>query len=162
MAEERVMFRTAVFIVVRNDEGQILLQQRAGTDYMPGYYDVPSGHIEANESFAAAAVRELAEETCLQVNESNLELLSVSRNDLDYPYINIMFEAKRWSGEPTIGEPHKCTAMQFFAVDNLPEKCTLAVRLLEQQDFRFSPKMPYVTQASYVTIMGEAFSLAEQ
>ena len=61
-----------VFIVVWDEHGRILLHQRAGTDWLPGYWDFPSGHVEPGESFAQAAARELSEETSLSVRQQDL------------------------------------------------------------------------------------------
>lgn len=154
-----VAFRAAIFVLIRDGQGRVLLQKRAGTDYMPGYYDLPSGHVEAGESLTAAAARELAEEVGLHVDERDLRLLHVGLNDLDYPYLNVAFEATMWKGEPTIGEPHKCSAIGFFDPGQLPDKCTLAVRLLERSGFRLSTDVPYVDITAYESIMDEPFQL---
>ncbi len=46
MADKRFMTRQAVFVVLRNGNGEVLLQQRANTGYLDGYWDLPSGHVE--------------------------------------------------------------------------------------------------------------------
>jgi len=105
---QRTDFRLAVFVVIRDDAGRVLLQRRAGTEFMNGYYDFPSGHVDTGESFTEAAIRELAEETGLIVDESDLEVLHLNQNYLDLPYINVVFNAKKWSGTPQILESDKC------------------------------------------------------
>lgn len=52
------------------------------TSYRPGLLDLPGGAIERGERAAAAAVRELAEETGLVVAETALE----APVDLDFPF----------------------------------------------------------------------------
>lgn len=147
--------RPAVLVIIRNEHGEILLQQRAGTHYMDGYYDFPSGHVEDQESVKAAAVRELAEETGLIVQEKDLRLVHLNQNFLDTPYINFTFVADKWQGEPSICEPDKCSDIGFFAPDNLPAKCTLNVRLNEQSGFSDELTYSLVTPASYEQIMHE-------
>ena len=52
--------------VVRDARGRILLVQR-GTEPGRGLWSVPGGRVEAGESTAQAAVREVAEETGLRI-----------------------------------------------------------------------------------------------
>ncbi|MGB4967042.1 MAG: NUDIX domain-containing protein [Candidatus Saccharimonadales bacterium] len=152
-------FRAAVFAMVFDDQGRVLLHQRAGTEFLPGYWDFPSGHVE-DESFTMAVVRELGEETSLVTLEADIELAYLGINVLDQPYINAVYRVKKWSGQPHITEPHKCTGMQFFALTELPEKLTLGVRLMAAQNFE---TRPYGTRrvdlTDYEILMGEPFTL---
>lgn len=148
----------AVFVIIRNEEGQILLHRRQNSTYLNGYYDFPSGRVDLNESFQAAAARELAEETGLTARAENMRLVHLSQNMLDFPYVNVLFLANLWLGTPVIMESNKCDDMQFFAVDNLPVKCTLAVRLAEQNDFSSELTLSYVDPTEYERIMGEIFT----
>lgn len=151
------LFRAAVFIIVRDDQGGVLLHRRAGTGYMDGYYDFPCGHVEPGESFTQAAVRELQEETGLIANESDLSLRHINQNYLDYPYINVAFDVNAWWGTPRIMEPDRCDDMQFFALDVLPEKCSLGVRDIERSGFSGSPTMSKVTLADFEALVGVPF-----
>jgi len=152
--EERAMFRAAVFVIIRDEEGRVLLQRRACTGFMDGYYDFPSGHVDAGESFIEAAVRELAEETGLLAQEKDLEVLHINQNYLDNPYINIVFAAKKWNGTPEILEHDKCDEQQFFALDALPEKCTLAVRYVEQAGWTGGPHLSKITPVEFQKLIG--------
>lgn len=158
MTEQRVTFRVAVFMVVRDERGRVLLHRRANTGYMDGYYDFPSGHVDAGEGFAASAVRELREETSLRTDESSLQLKHLSINHTDVPYINAVFDVGRWQGTPRIMEPGKCDDMQFFAVDELPEKCTLAVRYIERAGFDVVGQTSYIDQAEFERLVGVPYT----
>jgi ADP-ribose pyrophosphatase YjhB (NUDIX family) len=113
----------AVFIAVFDKESRILLQRRYNTGYMDGFYDFPSGHVEANESLKDSAVRELKEETSLLVSPDFLQLLHINQNNSDEqnPYINFVFLAQEYEGNPYICEPHKCDDLGFFALNSLPQ-----------------------------------------
>lgn len=150
----RILFRAAVFILVWDAAGRVLLQRRANTGFMDGYYDFPSGHVDAGESFAEAAVRELAEETGLRADEVDLEVLHINQNYLDFPYFNIVFTAKKWSGSPAITEPDKCDDQQFFPVDALPEKCTLAVRDVARAGWAGGPHLSRITPGDFQELIG--------
>lgn len=135
-----------------------MLQQRANTGYLDGYYDFPSGHVEDKESIRTAAVRELAEESGLTVREEDLRLVHINQNFHDTPYVNFAFVADKWEGEPSVCEPEKCSDSQFFAPADLPEKCTLNVRLNERAGFGNNLTYSLVTLENYEQIMHEPFA----
>lgn len=67
-----------VIVFVLNDNNEVLLQKRsANKKHFPNKWTVLSGHVEDfDESFEAAAVRELKEEIGLNVNISELKYLA--------------------------------------------------------------------------------------
>ena len=67
-----------VIVFVLNDKNEVLLQKRsANKKHFPNKWTVLSGHVEDfDESFEAAAVRELKEEIGLNVNISELKYLA--------------------------------------------------------------------------------------
>lgn len=123
------MVTPAVFVALVDGQDRVLLHRRANTGYMDGYYDFPSGHLEPSETIAEGALRELKEEVGVSVDPQHLRLVHVNHNDAqnDHPYINFMFRADKWTGEPVICEPEKCDDLGFFALDN-PPKVTPQVR----------------------------------
>jgi 8-oxo-dGTP diphosphatase len=131
----------AVFVVIRNERGEILLQQRANTEYLNGYWDFPSGHVEYGESLHESAVRETKEEVGLEISSTDLALIHIEQFYVDRDYINYTFEAAKWSGTPIVGEPEKCSAIRWFAADALPDKCVNAVRANEHT--KFSRELTY-------------------
>lgn len=153
----RERFYAAVFVIVYNDKGEVLLQQRAGSGYMDGYYDFPSGHIDPNEGLRIAASRELSEETGLFVREEDLTLVHVNQNFFDRPYLNYTFVADKWQGDPVIGEPDKCTELGFFDVNKLPAKCTPAVRVVERAAFSRELTYSIVRLNDFPDLMGESY-----
>lgn len=59
-------FAVAAAILV---DGKILLAKRDAGDFMGGFWELPGGHLEENENLFDALVREIAEETNLEVVE---------------------------------------------------------------------------------------------
>ena len=53
--------------VIRHD-GHVLLLQRPEDDFMGGIFELPSGKVEAGETLDAALIREVKEETGLDVS----------------------------------------------------------------------------------------------
>lgn len=151
---ERHTVNVAVFVILQNVADQVLLQRRCNTNYLDGHYDFSAtGHMERGETIKQCAVREAKEEIGVDIAESDLTLVHINQNDIDVPYCNFTFMCKTWQGEPTICEPDKCDDLQFFALDNLPEKCTLNVRANEAEGFPTELSYSYVDPANYALLM---------
>jgi 8-oxo-dGTP diphosphatase len=103
-------------IIVR--QGLVLLGQRRGS-HGAGSWALPGGHLEFGEAVDECAVREVREETGLEVRD-------VSRG----PYSSDIFEGKHYvtlfvvahiaTGEPRLLEPEKCSQWQWFRWSELP------------------------------------------
>jgi 8-oxo-dGTP diphosphatase len=113
----------AVYVVLERNNS-ILLLKRQNTGYRDGQYTVPSGHKEAGETPSQAALRELFEETGVAVNEQQLQYMhTLYRFDPtgEKDYIDIFFRCTDFTGEAKNTEPHKCSAIEWFSYNNLPE-----------------------------------------
>ena len=130
MADERALFRSAVFVMLLNEDNKVWLQRRMDTGYMDGHLDFLSGHIDPGESPLEAAVREVLEESTVVINPNSLRLVHVNLNMYDVPYINFTYATHDWQGVPQIGEPHKCSEAGFYSLDELNDNVTLNVQLL--------------------------------
>ncbi|MGW0860267.1 NUDIX domain-containing protein [Streptomyces sp. NPDC002690] len=146
MLESVDRFTTVVHVhtVVRQD-GQLLLSRRALQLPGGGWWQLPGGHLNADESVVAGAIRELAEETGVVVETRDLAFrhLMHHRNRAGASRVSVFFEALRWSGEPRNMEPDRCCRIGFFAEDELP-----------------SPLLPQVAGALTALRDGTAFSVA--
>jgi len=103
---------------------EVLLQQRGDVPFMAGHWAAgAAGHVEDGETAPVAALREAAEE--LGLTGVDLELLTtMQRRHSDAPIdqrVDFLFTARRWAGEPRIMETAKATALDWFALDALPE-----------------------------------------
>jgi 8-oxo-dGTP diphosphatase len=67
----------AVVGVLRNKNQEILIAQRQKAQFMGGFWELPGGKIEANESPEQTISRELKEELGIQVNQVNLHQTKV-------------------------------------------------------------------------------------
>jgi len=156
---ERFMTRQAVFVIVYNDKNEILLQQR-DKEYLRGYWDFPSGHVEYGEDLRIAAARELIEETGISANPEDLRLVHIDQYFMEVDYVNYVFELRKWQGKPQILEPEKCSAMDWFAPDVLPKKCVNAVRATERSGFDTGLTFSLTNRDTYANLMGEPFELS--
>jgi 8-oxo-dGTP diphosphatase len=110
-------------LLVRDD--QVLLTRRRDTNpQFDGLWHLPSGKLDAGESVLDAAVREAEEEVGVVVDSADLchvHTLHVNGSGPE-PRLGLFFEASRWSGEPINREPEKCSAIRWFAFDDLPDQ----------------------------------------
>ncbi|MBQ8044139.1 MAG: NUDIX hydrolase [Clostridia bacterium] len=53
--------------IIYNNEGRILLLKRRADDFMGGILELPSGNLEGNETIQEGLIREVKEETGLNV-----------------------------------------------------------------------------------------------
>ena len=128
----------AIFLILRNKAGEYLLQRRANTGYMDGHYDFgATGHLEADESIEQCAVREAKEEIGLVINPRDLKLVRVTQTNIfGSAYVGFYFLCETWQGSPSICEPEKCDDLDWFKPDNLPNKLSNGVRIMQLTDFR--------------------------
>ena len=109
-----------VGVLVMRD-GLVLLGRRLGS-HGAGTWALPGGHLEFGESIEACAVREVMEETGLEIETA---LLGPCTNNVfpveDKHYVTVFVVAQSPAGEPRVLEPTKCEAWQWFAWPHLPQ-----------------------------------------
>lgn len=110
-----------VCVLIRR-ENKLLFVLRQNTGYKDGEYGLPGGHVEPNETFTQAAVREVMEETGLVIEDSDLQqLLCVQRKSNDSIRLDMYFELRNWKGEPINAEPEVHASISWFDCTELPD-----------------------------------------
>ncbi len=133
--EERPLIGVAVIVVKGN---RVLLGKRKGA-HGTGTWAFPGGHLEFNESIEDCALREVYEETGLQVE--NLRFGPYT-NDI-FPaekkhYVTLFVIADHASGEPEVKEPHKCERWEWSEWPPELQPQFLPISNLLKRDFRIS------------------------
>lgn len=115
--------RPGVAIIIFNQNREVLLQKRADVNL----WGLPSGHVEPGETVENAAVREVLEETGLQVRI--LRLIGVYSDPgsqvFHYPdgrvthFVTCCFQAEAVGGELTAVLPETLEVC-YFPCDRLP------------------------------------------
>ncbi len=118
-----VLLQDGAAIVIVNEQGQILLQSRADRDK----WGLPGGCQELGERFQDTIIREVKEETNLDILEDDLELIDIvsgpSRRN-EYPNGDVVINntalycVKKYTGELKWDLESK--EMKFFDLDKLP------------------------------------------
>ncbi len=102
-------------------DGKILLLRRCNTGYMDGYYGLPAGHIEENETVTKGTLREIREETGVELAPSDIKLAHVMHRKSNDIRMDFFYIVDQWNDEPVNSEPDKCDNMDWFPFDALPE-----------------------------------------
>lgn len=86
-----------------------------------GHWEFPGGRVEYGETLSKAIQREIMEEFAMQIQVvAQLHLADHILPDEGQHWVSATFIAYHREGEPRIREPHKCSAIGWFALDNLP------------------------------------------
>ena len=112
------------FIVSQDGQSLLLLKRKKSPE--AGFWSIPGGAVEFGETFEAAAIREIREETGLIIEIRQLLALT----DHVFPeagvhWITPSFLAVAVGGQLQNLEPDKQDALEWFDLNNLPEPLTM-------------------------------------
>ncbi|MBF6298980.1 NUDIX domain-containing protein [Nocardia amamiensis] len=100
---------------------EVLFGQRQNTGFEDGAWHLPSGHLEAGESVIDALIREAEEEIGVTIAPADVQFSHIMHNSSSGGRMAFFFTVRSWQGEPTNLEPDKCSALEWFAADALPD-----------------------------------------
>ena len=86
-----------------------------------GTWTMPGGKLEWGETFEEGGVREVKEETDLDVEEIEVMCVQNDMNEFAH-FVTIGMFATKWSGVPKTMEPDEIVEWRWFDMDNLPAK----------------------------------------
>lgn len=120
------IIKVGIGVIIR-DGNKILLGRRCdnykdtGGIYEPGSWTIPGGKQEYNETMLEGAIREVKEETNLDISE--LSIFGAS-DDIqpNKHFVTIQVIAKKFDGDLKNMEPTKHSEWKWFDINDLPEK----------------------------------------
>lgn len=120
-------------IVIR--QGRVLLGLRQGS-HGAGTWALPGGHLEHGEDVVDCAIREVREETGLDIHDvrPGPYTSDVFRAERAH-YVTLFVTASCDTGDAVVREPEKCLAWHWFPWNDLPEPLFLPLRSLRGMGF---------------------------
>ena len=129
---ERFKTTICVDLMISRNLGQvkeILLMKRKNTGFNDGEYELPGGHLEANEDLFDAMIREAKEELLLDIDRKSLKIATIMHHYTSNR-LNVIFKLDGKNLNPQIGEPNKCESLNWFNIQKLPANITDKMRTI--------------------------------
>lgn len=96
---------------------------------MDGWYGLPAGHLDGNETAREGGAREFREEIGIDVNPEDLRVVHVMHRKSDQDErIDFFMTTGKYEGTIENKEPDKCDDLQWFSLNELPENTIDYVR----------------------------------
>lgn len=113
--------------LIFNENNQVLLQKRSDDNL----WGNPGGSMDLGETIYDTVIREIKEETNLDIKKENLKIFNIYSGEEQhhiYPnkdevyFVNIIFEIHKYSGD--IVSDIESKELKFFDIDKLPNNIT--------------------------------------
>jgi len=107
-------------VVIKNDENKVLFGKRIGKHDCA--WAIPGGHVDKGDSIEQTAIKEVKEETGLDIKfDKVLGHTEDFYDDDKLQYISFYTLGIWQGGEPQLLEPEKCAEWRWFGKDELPD-----------------------------------------
>jgi 8-oxo-dGTP diphosphatase len=123
-----------VAVIIRNQH-RVLLGWRV-SGHGANSWQLPGGHLEYGEEPIACGLREVLEESGLQLTNPQIgPYTNDVFDEAERHYITLFVIADYIGGEPEALEPTKCAHWEWFDWDHLPEPLFLPIINLRKLNF---------------------------
>ncbi len=127
MAEEKKRVGAGFGVIILNKEGKVLMGRRhpdpdkADSAFRSaGEWSLPGGKMEWGETFEEGAIREVKEETDLDIQNPKVVSVHNCKNEHAH-FMTVGLLAETFSGEPKVMEPDEITEWGWFDPQDLPQ-----------------------------------------
>ncbi len=116
----------SVMLFFKKDDTVLLFQRNKKGCIGDGFYGLPGGGIERDETVLEAACREGKEELNIDIYPQDLivrHVLHLKNPESERVPVLVVFfvQVFRWDGEPKNCEEHNHSKLGWFKLDNLPD-----------------------------------------
>ncbi len=105
-------------VLLRDDEGRVLLVRRAAGMTQAGRWSIPAGFVDYGEDIRSAAARELVEETGLTAEIGAVIHVASNFHDPEKLTVGVWFEGTAIAGELVAGDD--ADDVGWFPITELP------------------------------------------
>lgn len=127
MSEEKKRVGAGFGVILEKD-GKILMGLRhtdpdkADSAFRSsGEWTLPGGKLEWGESFEEGAIREVKEETDIDIKNPQVISVHNCKNEHAH-FMTVGLITHEWQGEPKVTEPDEIVEWQWFSLEGLPDK----------------------------------------
>lgn len=103
--------------MITNSKGEVLVENRIKKDW-PGL-TFPGGHVEDNETIEESCIREIKEETGLEINNL-IEVGHIEWNEKDVRHLSILFKTKNYKGKIISSKEGEVFFLPIKDINNYP------------------------------------------
>ncbi len=147
---DRAMFKGVVNLIIKQDNKILLFFRNDGFfSYGGGWWVMPAGHIENNETAMDAAIREAKEELDIDIAREDIKFAHVMSNLASKTQgFDFFFVVDKFTGTIRNCEGDKCVEMRYFTPDeiknmkNVVTTTVVAIDAIERGDV-YSEKRSY-------------------
>lgn len=119
--------------IIVEQNGEVLLVKRAHPPKI-GWWCIPAGFMEWNEHPSETAIRELREETSLEIKISSFFNIYSGNDDPRTNAVLILYRGEIVSGKPKAADD--ALEVSFFSLDALPDKIAFEAHIQALADYK--------------------------
>ena len=121
--------KIGVGVIIKKEQKVLLLKRK--NVHGAGSWSPPGGHLDYGEKPEECAIREVKEETNLDI--CNMKFQAITNDIFEKEgkhYVTIWMEGEFLSGEPIVNAEYEMSEIEWFSWDKLPEELFLSFSLV--------------------------------
>lgn len=116
-------FYSAVYLIIKNEKWEVLVWRRI-SNFKNGYFQIiPAWHLEWEEDYITASIREAKEELWIEVKKEDLKIIHICHRVMKWErvYFDIYLDVEKYNWTIKRCEDDKCSEIKFVDINNLDD-----------------------------------------